>query len=121
MSTELDPIVGNWYRHLDKGQTFTVIEVDERESIVEIQHYDGDIEEVSLSNWYEQDLELSAEPEDWSGPVDNVEEDDTGYSETQMSTGDWTGPLEDNRPEPGEAWEDPRPEDEREAPEELGS
>ncbi len=29
MDNELDPIVGNWYRHLDKGQIFRVVALDE--------------------------------------------------------------------------------------------
>ncbi|WP_455198264.1 DUF6763 family protein [Kaarinaea lacus] len=29
MSTEVDPIVGNWYQHLDKGQRFLVVAFDD--------------------------------------------------------------------------------------------
>ena len=29
MNSEADPIVGNWYRHLDKGQPFVVVAVDD--------------------------------------------------------------------------------------------
>ena len=45
MENELDAIIENWYLHLDKGQPFQVIAVDEDTRLVEIQHIDGDLEE----------------------------------------------------------------------------
>jgi hypothetical protein len=112
VSTELDPVLGNWYRHLDKGQLFSVISVDEESNVIEIQHFDGDVEEVALTEWKEMDLELAEAPEDWSGPVDDVERDDTGYSETDMSADDWAEPLADTPRDRRERWEDTAPEDE---------
>ena len=61
MPTESAPIVGNWYRHLDKGQKFEVVAIDEDARIVETQHFDGDIEEIDLDDWYELDIEPIAE------------------------------------------------------------
>ncbi len=115
MSTELDPIVGNWYRHLDKGQPFLIVAFDEEEGIVELQHYDGDVEEVELKNWNAMELELSDAPEDWSGPIDNVERDDMDYTETEMSRSDWNEPLHENAPSATEAWEDTTVEEELDA------
>jgi hypothetical protein len=51
-------------------------------------------------------------PEDWTGPVDDVETDDLGYSETAMRHSDWREPLQSNPPAE-EDWEDKLPEDER--------
>ena len=113
MTTELDPIVGNWYRHVDKGQAFMVVAIDELDQLVEVQHFDGDIEEISLSNWHDMELELSEAPEDWSGPVDNVEHDDAGYTETRMSSDAWTESLENNPRTTTEDWQETRAEDER--------
>jgi len=118
--SELDPIVGNWYRHLDKGRTFRVVALDEEKAIIEIQHFDGDLEEIEASAWPNMDLELAEAPEDWTGPVDDVETDDLGYSETSMKETEWQAPLESNQPSK-EAWEDERPEDERDEPEEGDS
>jgi len=59
--------------------------LDETSALNELQHYDGEIEEVDLSTWRSMDLEIAAAPEDWSGSVDVVERDDLGYSETGMS------------------------------------
>ena len=107
MSRDLDPIIGNWYRHLDKGQMFRVIAVDESDSTIELQHFDGDIEEVTMVGWRAMDLEVSEAPEDWTGPMDDIEPDDLGYSsETVMSDEDWRAPLQEVRRDPHEAWED---------------
>lgn len=105
--TELEPIIGNWYRHLDKGQTFRVVAVDEEHGIVEVQHFDGDIEEIDTDGWAELDLEAASEPEDWTGPVDDVETDDIGYSETDMEATDWKQSLQEGVARGGEEkWEE---------------
>ena len=81
MSTETDPIQGNWYRDLDKDEEFFVIDVYEDDGIVEIQHYDGDVEEIELDAWYDLNIEAVEPPDDWVGPYDDVEKDDLGYEE----------------------------------------
>jgi hypothetical protein len=112
MSHSLKPMVGQWYRHLDKGQPFRVISAEKSEDLIEMQHFDGDIEEIEFAAWYDMDLERAAEPEDWTGPLDDVETDDLGYSETAMTDKDWRASLDEN-PSAAEAWQNETPEDER--------
>src|SRR5512143_629856 len=112
MSHSLKPVVGEWYRHLDKGQSFRVVSIEKEEDSIEIQHFDGDLEELEFAEWFAMDLEPAAEPEDWTGPVDDVETDDLGYSETSMADQDWRASLDANKT-PGEKWEDETPEEER--------
>lgn len=95
MPTNQEPVVSQWYQHLDKGQQFYVTAIDEESGTVEIQHFDGDVEEMDLEDWRALDIEPSAPPEDWTGPVDSVVRDDLGYSETDMTPEDWTEPLEE--------------------------
>jgi len=95
MPAEREPVVSQWYRHLNKGQQFYVTAVDEEAGTVEIQHFDGDVEEVDLDEWSELEIEPIEPPEDWTGPVDDVERDDLGYTETEMSGEDWREPLEE--------------------------
>jgi len=64
---EYEPTVGQWYDDLENDETFQVLRVDEDREIVEIQHLDGDIEELDVDDWAELDLELTEEPEGWSG------------------------------------------------------
>jgi hypothetical protein len=98
MPTELDPIVGNWYTHLDKGQRFIVVDLDEDNGLVETQHFDGDLEEISLDNWYQQELEPAEEPENWSGALDISDKDDFGTEITDTDQSDWEEDMEDIRP-----------------------
>lgn len=95
MPNELDPIVGEWYKNLGDGQTFEVVAVDEDEGTVEIQYFDGEIEEIDLENWYELDLESIEPPEDWSGPFDDLERDDLGYTDMSMHPDEWSNPLDE--------------------------
>ena len=95
MTNEQDPIVQNWYQFLDKGQKFRVVAVDEDSGNIEIQHFDGSVEEIDMDAWGELDIELIEAPEDWTGPVDYVERDDMGYTETAMSREDWSASLRD--------------------------
>jgi len=116
MSTDADPIEFNWYYHLDKGQRFTVIAVDEDSSTVEIQYFDGQIEEIDLESWYEMDIEPSEEPENWSGAVDVVEKDDFGTEITDTQPEDWNSPLQEIKPQAEEEstdeWGEGYPEEE---------
>ena len=97
MSTEIDPVVDNWYTHLDKGQRFIVTAVNEDEGTVEIQHFDGDLEEIEINDWYNMDIEVCEEPENWSGPLDIAEIDDFGTEVTDTSKDVWTEPLQQFR------------------------
>lgn len=117
MPTEADPIVGNWYQHLDKGQQFQVVALDEDNGLVEIQHFDGDLEEIELETWYSLDVEPSEEPENWAGPLDIAETDDLGTEVTDTRPEDWTEPLEEVAKHPeGPMPEATEAEEESEAP-----
>jgi hypothetical protein len=93
MAIDQEPVVSQWYRHLDKGQQFQVTAIDEDEGTVEIQYFDGDVEALDIDNWHEFEIEPIEPPEDWTGPMDNVVRDDLGYTETDMSSADWAKPL----------------------------
>ena len=110
MPTTLKPVVSQWYRHLDKGQQFYVTALDEEEGTVDIQHFDGDVEEMDFDDWRELAIEAIEPPEDWTGPVDDVERDDLGYTETDMTAEDWEEPLQ----EKGQQAEGEREEEEEE-------
>lgn len=97
MSNELDPVIDQWYAHLDKGQRFYVVAINDDDSTVDIQHFDGDLEELSLEEWRDLDIEVSEEPENWTGALDIGEQDDLGTEITDTSAADWAEPGEDYR------------------------
>ena len=51
MGNRLPPIVGNWYAHRDKGALFQVVALDEDAGTVEIQEFDGGLDELDLDEW----------------------------------------------------------------------
>ena len=97
MPNEHDPQVHQWYAHLDKGQRYYVTAINEEENTVDVQHFDGDIEELSLDEWRDLEIELSEEPENWTGALDIAEQDDLGTGVTDTTLDDWTEPGEEFR------------------------
>jgi hypothetical protein len=98
MPTEADPIVGKWYQHLDKGQHFLIVAFDEEEGLIETQHFDGDLEEILLDDWYQQDIDLAEAPENWGGALDIGTKDDYGTEVTDTDISDWSEPLKEIKP-----------------------
>jgi hypothetical protein len=92
---ETEPIESQWYQHRDKGYRFQVLAVDPDADTIDIQHFDGDVEEIDFDQWAELDIEPIEAPEDWTGPMDDLEVDDLGYTETDMDPRDWEEPLEE--------------------------
>ena len=109
--------VGQWYTRWDKGEIFQVMGYDQGSRTIEIQTFDGDLDEIDSEVWTVLPLAAVEPPEDWTGPVDDVQRDDLGYSETDMRGEDWTEPLQTVRPEAEreESWQDTTPEEERDA------
>jgi hypothetical protein len=103
--SDLDPVVGQWYVHHDKGEMFRVVAADTALGSIEIQNFDGDIAEVEMDAWREMDVDTAEAPEDWTGPFDDVGSDNHGYTETAMNPQDWRQPLE-GLAAVSERWED---------------
>lgn len=67
------PGIGQWYR-IGGGELFEVVAVDDDDGTIEIQYFDGTVEEMDVedweSEWEEGELEAAEAPEDWTGSVD---------------------------------------------------
>jgi len=88
------PEVGSWFR-IGDGKTFEVVAVDDKDRTVDIQHFDGTIEELELSDWFEEPIEATEPPEDWTGSVDVDAEDTENEYEADPGSGDkWGDPLQ---------------------------
>jgi hypothetical protein len=79
ISDKIIPRNDHWYLDLQSERSFTVIDFDEDEGIIEIQYFDGGLEEMDLDEWEKMPLEEIEQPEDWSGPIDRVEPDDLDF------------------------------------------
>ncbi len=85
--------IGQWYLRWDKGELFQVTGFDPKSKTIQIQSFGGDLDEIDLKTWAALPLGLAEPPEDWTGPLDDVEVDDLGYSDTEMKPRDWAEPL----------------------------
>ena len=94
------PEIGQWYQHLDKGELFLVTGVDEESGTIEIQYFGGDLDEIDFESWDQLELAPAEAPEDWTGPMDDVETDDLGYSDAESQPPNWIQSPEPLRVEP---------------------
>ena len=91
MQKPITPFVGEWYMDHD-GQRMEVVAFDEDEGTVEVQLFDGTVEALELADWRGMVARRIAAPEDWSGPYDDVDEEDMGDTERPRRPTDWDGP-----------------------------
>ena len=82
----LYPVIGQWFRR-PNGTLFEVVAVDEDGGTVELQQFDGTLDEVEMDAWPELLLTEVSAPEDWSGSVDMDPEDYVGRRNDEMPTG----------------------------------
>jgi hypothetical protein len=75
------PGIGDWYR-LSGGDLLEVVAFDAADGTIEVQYFDGTVEEFDLDDWRSQRasgaIEEAEAPEDWSGSVDVEPEDGLG-------------------------------------------
>lgn len=71
------PVIGQWFSR-PNGTLFEVVAIDEADQTVEIQQFDGTIDEVEIDRWPELFVTEISAPDDWSGSVDMDPEDYVG-------------------------------------------
>lgn len=86
------PAIGNWYRD-PSGEIFEVVAVDDDDATVEIQHFDGTVEELDFDAWFESQVEMVEPPEDWSGSYD-IDREDYGVDLDDPRADEWASPLD---------------------------
>jgi hypothetical protein len=80
------PVIGDWYRR-SNGTLLKIVAADEEDATIEIQFFDGTIDEVDLDTWQGMMLERVGAPEDWSGSVDMDPEDFSGIDNGEIPLG----------------------------------
>ena len=85
------PAIGDWYQAPD-GALFEIIAVDDEDGTIDIQHFDGTVEEVDFDAWEESSFFLADPPEDYSGSLD-IEREDYGVDLERNAAG-WADPLD---------------------------
>lgn len=87
-----EPVIGQWYEDIQKRR-FEVVAVDE--DAIEIQYYDGDVEEVDLESWYLMSIVPAAEPNDATGPYDDLGMEEFGGEREEDHSTDWQQKLDE--------------------------
>jgi len=76
------PDIGEWYR-IRGGDQFEVVAIDEDDGTIEVQYFDGTVEEIDFGDWQAQhangEIEDTAAQDDWSGSVD-LDDDDEEFA-----------------------------------------
>jgi hypothetical protein len=88
------PVIGEWFRRAG-GDSFEVVAIDRDDHTIEIQYFDGTVEEIEIEEWREAEIETCEAPEDWTGSLD-VEPEDTEneYEAEPAGNGAWGDPLQ---------------------------
>ncbi|MFI4868131.1 MAG: DUF6763 family protein [Steroidobacterales bacterium] len=93
-STAGPPLIGSWYRHLDKGDLFQVVGFDEHSHTIEIQVVDGDIDEIDEDVWDTLPIAQAEPPEDPAGAIDDMDSDAASDLDSEARPAPWSEPLE---------------------------
>lgn len=84
--------IGDWYKAAGQP-AFEVVAIDEDAETIEIQYFDGEIEEIDFDSWAQLEVKPVAAPEDWSGPMD-MERQDFDSDLDLLPTSDWRSSLD---------------------------
>jgi hypothetical protein len=87
------PVVGKWYAR-PGGESFEIVAFDPDDGSIEIQYFDGTIEELDLEDWREEQILPAVPPEDWTGSVDVEPEDYENEFDTEPGAGGPGSPLD---------------------------
>lgn len=84
--------IGDWYQSIN-GDRFEIVALDDDEATLEIQHFDGAIEELDFDTWLDMEIDPIEPPEDWSGSFD-IEREDYGVDLELTAPNDNINPLD---------------------------
>ena len=65
----VQPVIGQWYKRPGRS-IFEVVAIDDIARTVELQHFDGTVDELDLDSWDATYIEIAEAPEDYSGSLD---------------------------------------------------
>ena len=85
-------VVGEWYR-VAEAPPFEVVALDADHETIEIQYFDGTLEEIDFESWAEMAPKPSVAPEDWSGSMD-MEREDFGIEPETLRSDTRNSPLD---------------------------
>lgn len=91
--SKIAPTIGNWYKAKELENVFEVVAFDEASNLVEIQYYEGEIEEIDADDWKQLHITEISEPDDWTGPYEMNLEDTDEFLEDVHHPIIWENPV----------------------------
>ena len=85
------PQIGRWYS-CNKNRLFEVVAVDDFDGCIELQFFDGTVDEADPERWLSMRPQKAAPPEDWSGWGD-IDYEDLPYIPPLLHQ-DWKSELD---------------------------
>ena len=92
MAAQPSPQIGDWYKS-PVGDAFEVVASDNDDDTLELQYFDGTIEELDLEAWETLHPQPVEPPEDWSGSMD-ISPEDSEDTDIWTETEDWMRQIE---------------------------
>lgn len=92
MTFEPTPRIGDWYKN-STGESFEIVAQDDDDDTLELQYYDGTVEELDRETWESMNPQLVEPPEDWTASMD-IAKDDYVNAEIWAETDDWLSRLD---------------------------
>ena len=86
------PVIGQWYVNRS-GTAFEVVAIDNMGHTIEVQYFDGTVDEIDEERWPLSAMEEIQPPEDYSGSLD-ITADDYVMSSQFVPKKDWPDPLD---------------------------
>ncbi|MCW8826261.1 MAG: hypothetical protein OQK78_07535 [Gammaproteobacteria bacterium] len=84
--SSIKPELGAWYQDIE-NRYFEVVALDDDTGLIEVQFFDGAIDEIDTETWEDLEVKASVEPEDMRGAFDDLEKDDLGDTEAVLHPG----------------------------------
>ena len=92
MDSDPVPRIGDWYKNT-VGDTFEIVAQDDDDDTLELQYYDGTLEELDRETWESMHPEPIEPPEDWTGSMD-LSREDAQNPDSWGETEDWMAQID---------------------------
>jgi hypothetical protein len=83
----MKPVIGNWYR-IQGSDSFEVVAVDDDDGTIELQYFDGTVEEMDIEDWdaakESGSLEVDPEEDETRSAAEYGEDDDRRQSASKL-------------------------------------
>jgi len=84
MSGQISAEISHWYRQLNQENLFEVVSIDYDRQKIEIEFFDGDVEEMGFNGWkVTAPIEVQP-PQPWL-EISNLEQDDPAFNAYALS------------------------------------